>query len=104
MGDRVCLVADKVVETVRASCVDKAVSNPFSSSHTKKSAEVKCNDRTSIPLVYIGNDLERGLDSVLLDFVILDSSNVVVAVVSQDIEGPLTGEGDKLAVLRPVNL
>jgi hypothetical protein len=89
VGNGVGLVADQIVQAVCGVGVDEAVTDPLARADS---------------LVDVGNDLEGGLDPVLVDIAILDSFDVCLAAEAKDVEGILAGEGDEFARLGPVDL
>ena len=49
------------------------------------------------PLIDIGDDLESGLNAILVDLTILESSLVLLAREAKDVESILASKGNKLA-------
>jgi hypothetical protein len=89
MGDGVGLVTDKIVQAVGGVGVDEAVANPLTSA-----------DR----LVNGSNVLNGCLDTILVGLAVVEAVDVALARVAEDIEVILTGKGDQLSRLGPVNL
>jgi hypothetical protein len=103
--DSICLVANQVVKTIRAVCIDEAVPNPFSSSYAiAVSVTIGQIIHDDLPLINIGNNFECSLNSVILDLTRLNSRNILIARETQNVERVFTSKRDKLTALRPVNL
>lgn len=49
------------------------------------------------PLIDIGDDLESGLNAILVNLTILESSLVLLAREAKDVESILASKGNKLA-------
>jgi len=89
VGDRVRLVTNKIVESVRGVGIDKAVTNPLSGSNT---------------FVNVRNDLESSLNTVFIRLPGIQATYIILSREAQDVEGVFTSQRDKLTTLRPVDL
>lgn len=83
------LVANQVVNAVSAVGVDEAVADPLARAHG---------------LVDVGDDLESGLDTIVVDLAGVGSLDVVLAREAEDVVGVLARQADELAAVGPVHL
>ena len=100
MRDSVCLVTDKVVQTISAVSVDEAVTDPLTSADTILSVSISQLDshiQNDIPLVDIRDDLEGGFNTILVSLACLECSLVLLAREAENVECVFTSKSDKLA-------